>query len=132
MVGIPSRRWPPSGLAISTRRTGEGRYCPVANCFSINFQCPSLAQAGNASIVKPSMPAAPLLARTCFHAFLRFAGCNTCSSSKGWLCDGTLSHVATGRYSCAQVCHGSSFGLSVQAFTVFQPLRWMFGYYAVC
>jgi hypothetical protein len=52
--------------------------------------------------------------------------------AKGWLRTTTLSHVITGRYSCIQVWQGSSFVLGVEDFTVSQPLRWAFGYYAVC
>ena len=66
-VGIPSWRLPPSGLSISTRLTGVGRYCPD-RAHSQSFPMTLFAQAGKSSMVMPSMPAAPLLARTRFHA----------------------------------------------------------------
>jgi hypothetical protein len=37
-VGIPSRRFPPPGFGISTRRTGWGRYCPCRSSVRMRAQ----------------------------------------------------------------------------------------------
>ena len=52
--------------------------------------------------------------------------------AKGWLRVGTLNGVIAGRRTGVQVQLGSSFVLSVQAFTMSRPLRRALGYYAVC
>lgn len=75
IIGIPSWRLPPSGLSISTRLTGAGRYWPERSSVIIRFRFPAFAQAGKSSMVTPSMPAAPLLARTRFHG---------CKILEGW------------------------------------------------
>ena len=80
IVGIPNWRFPPSGLSISTRFTGEGWYWPERSSVITRFQFPAFAQAGKSSMVMPSMPAAPLLARTCFHADTRLEGWRKSSS----------------------------------------------------
>jgi hypothetical protein len=52
--------------------------------------------------------------------------------AKGWLRVGTLNGVIAGRRTGVQVQLGSSFVLSVQAFTMSRSLRRALGYYAVC
>ena len=66
-VGIPSGRLLPSGFGISTLRTGEGTYVPSKR-FERIWGHNSRKVSGNCSTVTPSIPGAPLLARTCFQA----------------------------------------------------------------
>jgi hypothetical protein len=70
-VGIPSRRTPPSGLGISTRRTGRGLYVPPRSSSLIHTQC-SMSQGLRSAVSIPSIPAAPLFLRTCFSASCMF------------------------------------------------------------
>ena len=79
-VGIPSIRLPPSGLGISTLRTACGWYRPSPICCRTAGQC-ARAWAGKSSMVMPSMPGAPLLAFTRFHARARLSLASTSSSS---------------------------------------------------
>lgn len=79
-VGMPSSRSPPSGFGIVTRRTGCGRYVP-ARSWSRMAGHSVRSRAAVWSMSRPSTPAAPLLARTRFHASSRFSRVRAASSS---------------------------------------------------
>ena len=82
-AGSPSSLLPLSGLGISTRRTACGLYRPPSICARTAGQC-SRAWAGKASMVTPSMPGAPLLAFTRFHARTRLSLDST-ACSRSWV-----------------------------------------------
>ena len=72
-VGTPSKRSPPPGLGITTRRTGEGRYVPASRACRTGAQC-SRSHGTSSSVVMPSTPGAPPLALTRLNARPRFSG----------------------------------------------------------
>ena len=69
-VGIPSGRvWPGlPGLGICTRRNGFGRYRPVLSSAASPSRNSCTPDSSTASMLTPSTPGAPLLARTSRHA----------------------------------------------------------------
>lgn len=70
------------GFGIITRRTGCGRYVPFHSSSRIEDQ--SVRSISTVwSMSRPSTPAAPLLARTCFNARRRFSRARTAPSSPG-------------------------------------------------
>src|SRR5690606_353716 len=91
---MPSRRVPPDGLAISTRRTGLGVKRPASNLAARLSQCRS-TWARNCPVVIPSIPAAPPLATTAFSASRAFSALTTCSI--------TLSCIAFCPRSCSKL-----------------------------
>src|SRR6266516_7925423 len=77
-VGTPSKRSPPPGLGITTRRTGEGWYMPASRAFRTCTQC-SCSHGRSWPVVMPSTPGAPRLASTRLSARPRFCGESICS-----------------------------------------------------
>ena len=63
-VGMPSGRVLPSGLGISTRRTGAGRQRPSANSAARSSRNGTTPASSTAAMVTPSTPAAPPLRAT--------------------------------------------------------------------
>ena len=80
-VGTPSKRSPPPGLGITTRRTGEGRYVPASRASRTDAQC-SRSHGTSSSVVMPSTPGAPPLALTRLNARPRFSGESICSHKR--------------------------------------------------
>ncbi len=79
-VGIPSRRVPPWGLGISTRRTGLGTYVPLSSLQRMLSQC-LRTWSRNCVTVIPSIPGAPALLFTARHAAVAFSGLTISSIS---------------------------------------------------
>ena len=77
-VDTPSKRSPPPGLGITTRRTGDGRYVPASRACRTDAQC-SRSHGTSSSVVMPSTPGAPPLALTRLNARPRFSGESICS-----------------------------------------------------
>ena len=76
---MPSPRSPPPGFGIRTGRTGAGLYVPASNFALMLFQWRRTCAAVS-SMPMPSIPAAPRLAFTAFHAAFRLSTASTCSS----------------------------------------------------
>ncbi len=77
-AGTPSKRSPPPGLGITTRRTGDGRYVPASKAWRTCAQCPR-SHRTSSSVVMLSTPGAPRLALTRLNARPRFSGESICS-----------------------------------------------------
>src|SRR5271154_3777728 len=77
-VGIPSGLVLPSPFGISTRLTAWGRYEPSRSAVDSSARYKP-ARASNRSMLCPSTPAAPLLARTFVQAAASVLGANTLS-----------------------------------------------------
>jgi hypothetical protein len=66
-VGTPRILTPPCGLAISTARTGGGKYVPAESRFQILYRLFFRSFSNSASDCS-STPGAPLFALTCLYA----------------------------------------------------------------
>jgi len=75
-VGIPSPRLPPSGLGISTRRTGLGTYRPASSFARSCGQC-AARWSGSCPTSMRSMPLAPRLRLTAASARPQFSPATT-------------------------------------------------------
>ena len=79
-VGIPSFRFLPFSLGISTRRTGCGRYLPSTMDSRISLPL-SLRYCRSSSTFIPSTPPAPLFRLTRLYARFRFPASTILSSN---------------------------------------------------